>query len=374
MIFGFEILVIAIIAIFLGIAGKVRRSQRVDRDLHGFARALGMVRVGNDLHGVRRGIPVGARLAFDSRKERAGQARWTLMARLQPPLDLGLSVTSRRAEIRDPEAGRQLVTTQNVAFNRRFVVHADELDRAIALLTPQLRLTLGKLLSHDALFLLNDGGVAVQAPHHWGTESWLREGVEVLAQIAETVQREREQVPAAGALRSHRAAWARFASAHGLHGISAPLCMWGRLEGATVYAYSVRLGPGRYCLEIWLRFEEPLALGLLIQPMRTLDRFKELFSAADHLLGDPLFDETFLVRVSDAPAAERLLDAETRQRLLAMHGRVGPLSLTDDGVSVRLPAVPPDPAVVPAVVRQLLDLAQHIAERRGRDRQAGPYR
>jgi hypothetical protein len=123
-----------------------------------------------------------------------------------------------------------------------------------------------------------------------------------------------------------------------------------------------------------MRFEQPLALGLLVQPMRTLDRMKDMFGAEDYKLGDELFDETFLVRVSDEAGTVALLDEETRKRLLLIHDSVGPLSLTDDGVSIRLPMVPQDPAVVPKLVRQLIDIASFISDKRQRDRRGGPYR
>ncbi|RLB45950.1 MAG: hypothetical protein DRI90_27865 [Deltaproteobacteria bacterium] len=111
----------------------------------------------------------------------------------------------------------------------------------------------------------------------------------------------------------------------------------------------------------------------LLQPKRTVDRVKELFGADDHELGDPVFDETFLLRVSDASSTEALLDPPLRRRLLAIHRTVGPLSLTDDGLLVRLPTVPVDPSVVPTKVGHLLELAGEIAQRRGAQ-QAGPYR
>jgi len=145
------------------------------------------------------------------------------------------------------------------------------------------------------------------------------------------------------------------------------------MAGATVYAYSVRLARKKYCLEIWLRFEEPLGLGLLIQPMSTLDRMKDLFAAEDYKLGEEIFDETFLVRVSNPEGAVALLDQATREKLLALHRSLGPLSLTDEGLLVRLPRVPPDPAIVPSMVGQLLELATHIAQRRSQQR-GGPYR
>ena len=70
---------------------------------------------------------------------------------------------------------------------------------------------------------------------------------------------------------------------------------------------------------------------------------------------------------------EELLDASLRQRILALHGTVGPFTLTDDGCSFRLPNVPEDPAVVTTVVGHLIEIADRVGDRRFGNRR-GPYR
>ncbi len=361
-----------LVAIVATIMARYKRRRQIDQDLDAWAEALGLVRMGNDLFGQRDGMPVGARLALDAPK---GQwARWTVHARLQPPLDLGLSIHTRGQEVEDVTKGARLVATGDTAFDARFVVRGDEPERVRALLGPSLRQRLLRQIPRAALFMVTDQGVAMQVPRPHANLEWFTQALDRLTGIAGGVNQARSDVPVAAVLRRQRTSWAAFASSHMLHGISAPLCMWGHLKGATVFAYSVRLGPGELCLEIWLRFEEPLGLGILLQPKRTVDRVKELFGADDHELGDPVFDETFLVRLSDVETAEALLDAPLRKRLLAIHSAVGPLSLTDDGLLVRLPTVPLDPAVVPTKVGHLLELAREIAARRGGQRDGGPYR
>jgi hypothetical protein len=222
--------------------------------------------------------------------------------------------------------------------------------------------------------MVSDGGVAVQTVEGRADEHVLRLGLDAVAAIADELNVARERVPPAPALLAHRAQWTKFAADNGLSWIGAPLCMFGSIEGSAVYAYSVRMGPGDYQLEVWLRFEEPLGLGLLVQPVRTIDRVKDMFGTVDYRLGDDLFDETFLVRVADEAGTVALLDAETRKRLLVIHDTVGPLSLTDEGLSVRLPRVPPDPAVVPTIVRQMIDIAHFVSAKRRTQRAGGPYR
>jgi hypothetical protein len=373
-VFGLEIFFMLLVVLVVSAVERRRRKQRVSHDLDDWAKQLGMVRVGNELFGQLDGIPVGARLAFDGPHKTKAQARWTLYARLQPPLDLGILVSNRLMPVELPSAGHIEAYGFGGDFDRRFAVLCDEPVRAHALLTPAVRHVMMRRLHPNAMFMLTDSGVAVQAVHGRAGETMLRSGLQAVAAIADHINTAREAVPAARPLQTHGIAWSRFAHGNGLQTITAPLCMFGTIEDATMYAYSVRANAGEFHLEVWLRFEDPLGLGLLVQPMRTVDRMKEMFGAADYKLGDALFDETFLVRVSDERGTVALLDEKTRKRLLIIHDTVGPLSLTDDGISVRLPHVPPEPAVVPTIVRQMLEIARFIADKRRFERTAGPYR
>ena len=371
MIAGLEILFFVLFAIIMSLVHRHRRKKRVDNDLTTYADQLGLARIGNELVGRIDGVPVGARLAIH-REGSSHQARWTLFARLEPPLDMGLSLHSRGYKIEEPSAGTRVVSLPGGAFRQRFEAFGDEPRRVRALINEKVRSHLMKALSPGTLFMLNDSGCAAQGLQSWANEKWLRDGLGTVASIANQLNSARDNAPVAAELAEQRAAWASFAASNGLHGISAPLCMWGTLLGATIYAYTIRRKPHEYQLEVWMRFERPLGLGLLLQPMRTVDRFKDFFGAEDHRLGDADFDDTFLLRVSDAPGTEALLDKEMRGRLLAMHGTVGPLSLSDEGVSIRLPNVPLDPAVVPRLVRHLIEIADAVSDKRFAQR--GPYR
>ena len=271
--FGFELLGLVLFAFVVSLVRSARRKRSVSNDLDVWAEQLGMVRVGNELFGEHRNIPVGARLAFDAPQGARLQARWTLYARLQPPLDLGLLCHPRSLPIELPGSG-MLEAVAHGSFGRRFRVVCDEPSRAQALLSTAVKRAMMAWLHEHAMFMLTDAGVAVQTTHTRADEKMLKEGLNAVAAIANEVNTARARVPAAHVLRAHQAAWTRFAGSSGLTGISAPLCMFGTIEDATTYAYSVRTAPGEFHLEVWLRFEDPLALGLLVQPMRTVDRVK----------------------------------------------------------------------------------------------------
>ncbi len=371
--FGLEIIIILIVSLVAGAVRSARKKKEVSRDLDGWAQALGMVRIGDELFGEMEGVPVGARLAFDGPHGTKVAARWTLFARIQPPLDLGLVICHRNRGVEVPGGGEMLAWGNSPAFDARFETRCDEPARALKLLNRHIRNMMLKWIHPDAIVTVADGGVAVQSPHESTDLETLRHGLLTVAGLVNGLNAARDHVPAASVLVGHCVAWRQFSKQNGLSHIAAPLCMFGSLLGSTMYAYSVRKAPGDYDLDVWMRFEEPLGLGLLVQPMRTVDRMKELFGAQDYKLGDPLFDETFLVRVSDEAGTVALLDADTQKRLLVIHDTVGPLSLTDDGLSIRLPHVPPDPTVVPRIAQQMLEIAHFVSNKRAGQRH-GPYR
>jgi hypothetical protein len=360
-----------LVVLVMRLVGRVKKSRDVDRNLDEWGRELGLVRVGNELVGRIGEVPVGARLAFD----RPGlfDATWTLYARLQPPLDLGILVHNHTMHVELPSAGHHPANASYGAFDTNYSLRGDEPARLRQLMSPPVTRTILQSIHPSAPLLINDDGIAVQGARSRGTTEWLRQGLHAVATTAEAINQARDGVASAARFATLEHGWTRFARDNGLHLLRAPLCIWGTIDGASIYAYANRLDPDEFCLEVFSRFEKPLGLGLLVQPKRTIDRVKNMFGAMDHKLGDEVFDQTFLVVVSDAAGVEDLLDDELRGHILELHGSVGPFTMTDDGASFRLPSVPADPTMVPGLVRHLIAIADHVAARRfGTGR--GPYR
>jgi hypothetical protein len=129
-----------------------------------------------------------------------------------------------------------------------------------------------------------------------------------------------------------------------------------------------------YALEVYVGFAQSLGLDLPLRHQHTFDRLASLFGAQDIDLGDPPLDQAFAVKAHEPSAAGEILDPPTRAALLALHQRVGVVSLSDEGMSVRLPCGAPDPAVVPRTVQQPSALAESISSHGTRERELGPYR
>jgi hypothetical protein len=305
------------------------------------------------------GIALCARLTREDAKGGWDDLHLTVYSRFEPPLDLGLSIRSR-AQLPLPGGGRFAAYTGDASFDRTHYVYADEAHRAAYLLSPALRAHLRHAQSFDGELLMTDQGIASQRVSGTNDDHWLQHCVHTVLRATEAVYTMREKIPAASLLSSYIPQWARFCQQNGLQLITAPLGMWGRIGGAEVYTYAVRTGEQRYELEVWLQFEQVLGLGLLVQPMRNVDRFKDFFGEVDHKLGDAAFDDTFLVRVSDAAGVDALLGAPLRALLMRVHHEAGPLSLTDEGASIRMPYFPAHPGVVPHAVETLIEVAAHV--------------
>lgn len=318
---------------------------------------IGLVPAGDALVGNLDGVRVGV--------TGVGNA-YRLYTHFEPPLDLGLCIADKPDELSFP-FGRGVALVSGV----RLDVRADEPERARALFGPDTCDELRRL--KGIKLVVSDWGATATVSGPNAHTHRVRELLDALAAFTRAVHRERALVPAAARLRSHAPAWQRFAEAHRLSVLNTPLCLFGRIEDATVYAYSVRVGDNHHHLEVWLRFEEPLRLGLLVQPARAIDRMRDLWGQQDVEVGDDLFDDEFIVRTSDEDGTRALLGAEVQGILLNMHHTVGPLTLTDEGISTRIPFVPHTPMHVPKVVGQLIALAGDVEARRGRHAE-GPYR
>jgi hypothetical protein len=153
-----------------------------------------------------------------------------------------------------------------------------------------------------------------------------------------------------------------------------PLCMWGNLDGIDVTAYAARTGAHAYGLRVWVRFPRPLGAGLHVRPKASFDGLAKLFGAQDHLLGDPPFDDAFVVKAPSAAIAASILDAPLRAALLGLYGSLGPITLSDEGLGVELPYVPAEPSLVPRLVHHLTGVAETIVSRARTAERVGPYR
>jgi hypothetical protein len=146
--------------------------------------------------------------------------------------------------------------------------------------------------------------------------------------------------------------------------------MWGQLGSVYVHVHSVRTDCLHYQLEVSVRFPEPLALGLDVQPTGVLDKVAVFFGGQDIQTGQPAFDGAFRVKAADTAGAVQLLDPGRAARILQLQANAGPTLINDEGIAVRLPSVPHDPSAIPRVVQHMSALAEDL----GADTRLTPLR
>ena len=320
--FGLEVYLIGFILI--GIARMVSRfkgRREVDRNLDDWAEALGLVRVGEELVGQIDGVPVGARFGLrssrrvrrhlDALRAAAATARSGASRSLSPDGRGGAVRRQVRHAHRQSAVRRTLQVQGGRAVARRGAAwsRGDE-HRPVG--SPSRGAA-----AHQRRRRGRSGTAAAR------TEAWLRQGLQAVVTIAKALNDARDHVSVAYPLTAHRQHWARFASHNGLHGISAPLCMWGTLQGSTIYATPTgwrrratasRSSSGSSIRSVWdcccSRCDRGPAQGLLRRP------------------GPPPRRRRVRRRLPaarlDARGVEELLDAPLRQRILALHGRWAP--------------------------------------------------
>jgi hypothetical protein len=370
-------MVVLPLGLFGGVIALVVRWAAQQRRLRaqawgGVAQRLGL-QYGNDvISGYRHGRPV--RLAVVVRGSGKNQQSFTVASSMLPmPLDVGFAMRAH-GFFEDLFRGGRDIPIGDPVFDQRFMIQGDEDHRVRALLTPSLRHLLLTQLAPNTTFSLSDQGMVVETRGVTSHAPWLEWALELVARTTLEMERARPSVPVATPLAPYANAWARYAQARGLQGMNTPLCMWGSIEGANVSAFAVRTANLCYALEVQVRLASPLGLGLMVKPQHTFDRLAAFFGAQDHELGDPAFDEAFVIKVQDTARVGEVLDAPVRAALLGLHHGLGPLTLTDEGMSVRLPSVPRDPAAIPRALGQLTHVAESLAGKGHPSAQVGAYR
>lgn len=327
---------------------------------------------GHTIEGYLHGQQV--RVATETRGSGDSRTTYTVVSSsLAAPLDLGLRIT-RSGWLGDMFERGYDIPLGHRHFDPTFRVSGDEEHRVRAAVGPALQNMLVTHLSRGPTFALHDSGMRIERSGTISDARWLGWALEVVSRGAAKLERARRQIPVASALAQHRHAWQQYAHGQGLQLSTTPLCIWGRMEDSEVYVYTVRTGVKTYKVDVSLRFREMLHIGLHIGPQGVFDKIAIFFGSQDQRFSDALFDKTFRVRSADVERSEQLLTPQIRQHMLHLHQHLGPITVNDVGISVRLPYVPHDPAVMPRIVHALVMLSDAIQRANSDDLEAGPYR
>lgn len=280
----------------------------------------------------------------------------TIRVLLDPPLDLGLVMTTGKAT--------------------RIVV-ADDDVRANGLFDAGGVAALNALRAFN--WHVNDVGVFIEEGRFLADPTELEGAVRLAVDLAREIDRARAQVPRADGLRGFDLPWSNEARRHGfVHGTT-PLSMRGTIDGVPVSAFSFRADKNSYGLGAYATFSQPLQGAVGLAPTKPGELAFWLGIGEGHPgtedweLGDPAFDRAFIVRARDPGKLAKILPPSLCAKLLRLHQRY---PLVVDDCALRLAARHlPTPDLVPPLMREIAEIAAEIELNAiERKPQAGPYR
>lgn len=130
--------------------------------------------------------------------------------------------------------------------------------------------------------------------------------------------------------------WGAFATRYSMQFDRERLRVHGPLEGSKA---EVRiLGGAVPRTQVRVRFPNPLGLGLYVG-LGQVSGIAKFFGAQDIEVGDPAFDQAFVVRGGPESVVRQVLHAQMRAELLAFAARGARVTVTDDRLEAWLPGM-----------------------------------
>ncbi|MBW2523965.1 MAG: hypothetical protein JRI23_07315, partial [Deltaproteobacteria bacterium] len=194
----------------------------------------------------------------------------------------------------------------------------------------------------------------------------------------------------AATLAESRRGWAGLAGALELDLSTTPLAVSGLIDGVKVVARAERSAASEHRLVIAATFDEPLGLGLTVQPRRRHRGRRE--PESERRRGrrsfSRLFDEqarrtrtrfrrAFDIRAAEVWEADQLLDQSLQEALLSLKKEFPAMELSDAELRVTHPTVPSSRSALEHLLRSVTVVAR-LVDLRARglhpDPASGPYR
>ena len=299
-----------------------------------------------------------------------GDRATAVRAELDPPLDLGLHITSKAFVTLPSLSERVLLGDSN--WDDEVVATADEAPRGATLFDGDARRALLGLNASSVDFLVTDDRVESYVMQF--DASLLETALHHVARVASLMDRERAKIPVPSVLAAHAEALRRLSRERGLSIEQTPLRVSGVLGPARVTVRSERKGRGTYHLHVRAEpIEGSLGTGLLVRRESLVDRVRKIGGYQDLQTGDAAFDPMFLVQAQDGARALAGLDADARALLVDLARRFECVEIDEGGLTAHGPArMCPAPEMV-----SLIEAATAVVDRIARASAAelrGPYR
>ena len=289
-------------------------------------------------------------------------------------LDLGLGVTPRNVVARffGSLVGEKDVQVGDEAVDPFYTIHAaDEAVASRMLGAPYVREALVALKGANFKPHIGDESLRCERVGKSFDPGALGVALDSAVDLARRLLAARETVGPSSAEHAVSTVWRDVAASLGFQLDVANTRMQGRAEGMHVEV-DTQLRQRRRWTVFTVRFDRQLGVGLSLTRQGSLSALTKLFGAQDIELGDPVFDQRFVVKGSPEPRVRALLTPTVRALLVDLQGHATQLEVADDRLSAHLAWLVSDPAWlgsgIVAVARAGAALAQVSTEA------PGPYR
>ena len=313
------------------------------------------------VHGMLDGQPV--RCVWTDRGTRVD-------ALLDPPLDLGLRVTTKQITV-SLDLGRD-VRLNDSSWDHEVAATADDPPRAVHLLTPAVRAAALRLNAETLGFELSDQRASASGPQ-FDADASIR-ALRQVSHLGRAIAEARDKVPPAAPIVPHVAACSAVAATHGLAVEHTPFRTSGAVREVTLFIGFHRTGAGQFAIELRAApVTAPHGFGLVVKPETTLDRVRTFFGGQDLQTGDAAFDPAFLVRAAEEGRALGALDTDVRALLLDLKARFQTVTLQDATLTVSGPASGVNGDDMPRIIEMACTIVERV-ERASAAVARGPYR
>ncbi|MFO0589666.1 MAG: hypothetical protein U0441_19160 [Polyangiaceae bacterium] len=291
-------------------------------------------------------------------------------AELDPPLDLGLHVTSKAFVTLPSLSERVLLGDSN--WDDEVVATADEAARGATLFEGDARRAVLGVNASSIGFLVTDERVDSYALQY--DTGALESALQRVARVAALIHQGRASIPPPSVLAAHAEALATLARERGLTHERTPLRLSGALGPARVTVQFTREARGAFDLRVRAEpLEGSLGAGVRIRRETLVDRVRKIAGYQDLRTGDAAFDPMFLVQAEDEARAVAALDADVRALLLELARRFDEVEIDEAGITARGPARQCPAAEIVSLIEASTTVVDRIA-RASAAEVRGPYR
>ncbi|MCA9590503.1 MAG: hypothetical protein KC657_34605 [Myxococcales bacterium] len=255
------------------------------------------------------------------------------VARVTPPLFYGLTLSSQNwlSKALAPVPG-----IGDVRFDDAFRFDALDPTRARQLFTPHV---VAHMLPMSALYVrVCDSSVDIRSDGVELDPLALTRRLNTAAVVAAALSARRREIPTSEGEVALAERWARFAGAEGF-AFDAPRLRIDGQVGALATRVALEGEPKKLSTVLSARLPMPLGIGLRLSEQSALSFLAELFGQQDIVVGDPPFDQKFIVQGQEAAVRAVLASPELRRGLHSLVLGADDFTIDDARVIVRWPCV-----------------------------------